>query len=86
MTNELDQNQVKDIAEQVSKEVVKQLMLTLGLNTNDPDEILKVQRDFAHLRSWRESVETIKHKSLAAAVWFIVTSSLGLLVVYISRH
>ncbi len=84
-----EQEQVNEIAEQVAKEVsekvIKQFFLTLGINTADPDAVLKLQKDFIHLRTWRESVETIKHRGLAAAVWFIVTAFLGWVVLYITK-
>jgi len=83
---EVSEDQIRAIAEQVSSEVVKQLLLALGINTNDPGEIVKLQKDFALLRSWRENVDTVKNKGLAAAVGFVVTAILGLIVAFIYKH
>jgi hypothetical protein len=83
----LTQEQVHDIAEQVADAAFKKFFLAFGADASDPDSILKMQKDFAHLRAWRESIDLVKNKGLSAAVWFIVTGVLGGLVLFFSaRH
>lgn len=57
------------------EETVKQTLITLGLDVSDP---IKVQKDFAHLRDWRESSEKIKTKGIVTLVGVIVTGACGL--------
>lgn len=77
---------VRDIAEEVAKATVKEFFLALGVNADDADAVIAVQKDFAHLRAWREASDTIKRKGLAAAVSVVVTGLLGLIWLALSRH
>lgn len=77
---------VRDIAEEVARATVKEFFLALGVNADDPDAVIAVQKDFAHLRAWREASDTIKRKGLGAAVTIVVTGSLGLVWLALSRH
>jgi hypothetical protein len=61
--------------EQVIEATVKKTLMELGLDTDNPIEL---QRDFAHLRTWRESIEEVKRKGFLAAVTVVVTGALGL--------
>jgi hypothetical protein len=79
-------SEVRDIAEQVAQATVKEFFLALGVNADDPDAVIAVQKDFAHLRAWREASDTVKRKGLGAAVTIIVTGLLGLVWLALSRH
>lgn len=57
-------------------ETVTQTLLTLGVDTNDPVEL---QKDLAHLRAWRESMETVRRQSLITAIGVITAGGLGLI-------
>lgn len=57
-------------------ETVTQTLLTLGVDTNDPVEL---QKDLAHLRAWRESMETVRRQSLITAIGVITAGVLGLI-------
>jgi hypothetical protein len=57
-------------------EAVAETLLQLGIDASDPVEM---QKDMAHLRSWRESVATVKQQSLVTAVGIVVAGILGLL-------
>lgn len=56
------------------RETVKETLLTLGLDIDDP---IKVQKDFQHLREWRETTETIKSHSLTTLVGIVAAGILG---------
>lgn len=60
----------------VVAETVTQTLLTLGVDTNDPVEL---QKDLAHLRAWRESMETVRRQSLITAIGVITAGVLGLI-------
>ncbi|WP_253706323.1 hypothetical protein [Bradyrhizobium sp. WD16] len=77
---------VRMIAEEVARATVKEFFLALGVNADDAEAVIAVQKDFAHLRAWREATETVKRKGLAAAVSVIVTAMLGLIWLAVSRH
>jgi len=78
-------DQIEHIAQEVAKKTIESLLLQLGLNTYDPSEIPKLQRDLAHLRSWRESTEAIQRRGLLAAVTVLVTGAFGWLLTYIFK-
>lgn len=77
---------VRDIAEEVARATVKEFFLALGVNADDPEAVIAVQKDFAHLRAWREASDTIKRKGLGTAVTIVVTGLLGLVWLALSRH
>lgn len=68
----MTENEVKKIV----AEAVAETLLTLGIDTSDP---VALQKDMAHLRSWRESIATVKKQSLVTAVGIIVAGVLGLI-------
>lgn len=83
MTIPLSSSEIQHIASETAKAAVREMLLAMGVNTNDPEAILKMQQDFAYLRDWREAVGTIKARSwtvlvgmvvsgIAAAVWAAV--------------
>jgi hypothetical protein len=82
----LSQEEIREIAKQGAREALKEFLLTLGVDADDPESIFKMQKDIAHLRGWRESIELVKAKGLSAAVWFIVTGVLGGAVWYFNNH
>jgi hypothetical protein len=57
-------------------EAVAETLLQLGIDATDPVEM---QKDMAHLRSWRESVATVKQQGLITAVGVLTVGLLGLL-------
>lgn len=63
-------------ASEAAKHAVKEMLLTMGIDTED---VLEVQRDMQHLRAWRQSIQTVKRQSLVVAVGIIVTGAIGAL-------
>lgn len=74
----MTREEVQTIAGEAADQAVRKVLITLGA---DPSTPLELQKDFAHLRSWRESTETIKRQSLTTAVIVLVTALLGLLAI-----
>ncbi len=58
-------------------EAVRQTLLQMGIDTSNP---IAMQRDFQHLRQWRESGEDLKRKG-TLAVMGIFLSGLGTLII-----
>lgn len=73
--------------EQVVEKAVTDTFLKMGIDSADP---IEMQKDMQHLRQWRESTESIKTKSLATIIGFVIVGGLGLLLSgimdYIKTH
>jgi len=59
----------------IVSEAVSETLLQLGIDVSNPVEM---QKDMAHLRSWRESVATVKQQGLITAVGIVVAGLIGL--------
>lgn len=69
--------QLTDNAKNLVREAVVETLITLGVNAESPDELLKLQKDFQYLRSWRESIEAAKRQGLVSAILVITGGVLG---------
>ena len=81
-----EEEEIERIAEAVANRVNGQLFLILGINTADPDELIALHRDLAHLRGWRESMEVVRKRGLATAASFLVAGILGYLLFLFKGH
>lgn len=63
-------------------DTVAETLLRLGVDTTDPVEL---QKDMAHLREWRQSVQTVKRQSLITAIGILTVGVLGLIWAAISK-
>lgn len=61
----------------VVAEAVKQTLIQLGVDTSDP---LAMQRDFQHLRQWRESGEDLKRKGTLALLGIFLSGLVSLIL------
>ena len=62
---------------EVVAEAVKQTLMQLGVDTSDP---FAMQRDFQHLRQWRESGEDLKRKGTVALLGIFLSGLVTLLL------
>lgn len=69
------EERTEEIASRAATKAIDGFFLRLGVDTTNP---LEMQKDFAHLRAWRESTDLVKRKGLTAAVTVIVTGSLAM--------
>lgn len=67
----------------IVRATVQETLLALGIDMSEP---LEAQKDFQHLRAWRESVDTIKRQGLVAAVGVIVTGLIGAILLSFKVH
>jgi hypothetical protein len=79
MTTQADAEMIAAVAKEAAREAVKELFLTMGLDASTPAGVVKIQQDFAHLRSWRESIDSVRGAALKTTVTVLVTGVLGLL-------
>lgn len=56
---------------------IKTSLEKLGIDTEDTEAM---RRDMVHLRTWREFMEFVSKKGVGAAITWLVTAMLGLLV------
>ena len=61
---------------QVVKESVHETLTTIGV---DPSNPIEMQKDFQHLREWRESMKTIKNRSMLTIVGVVTTGIIAAL-------
>lgn len=76
-------NRTDDEIRAIVKATVAETLVKLGVDIEDP---LEVQADFRHLRSWRQSSDTIKRQGLVTAVGVLVIGVLGLIWAAIKGH
>lgn len=69
---QLTRQELSDIV----SETVKQTLTAFGMDVEKP---IEMQRDFQHLRDWRESVSAIKRRGAFAVVTVLVSGTLGAL-------
>lgn len=85
----------EEAAHKTANKVVREFLVTLGIDASDPIAIQKdmaalreirelvadkdFQSDMAHVRSWRESMEAAKSRSFLAIIGIITTGAVGAL-------
>lgn len=70
---------MEDVAERAATKAITKMLLTLGVDASDDKAMLAMQKDFAYLRSWRESIELVRRRGLITAVTVVTTGFLGML-------
>jgi len=66
----------------VVKTTVHETFITLGVDTKEP---LEAQKDFQHLRDWRQTTEAVKKRGIGTLVVTIVAGVLSLAWVAFTR-
>lgn len=66
-----------DLADIVQK-TVKQTLLQLGVDAQDP---IEMQRDFQHLRQWRRAGEDLRNKGMLVLIGIFITGLVSLILV-----
>ena len=65
----------EDEIKKIVSVTVSETLLKMGVNTDDP---IEAQKDFQHLRSWRQSTEAVKRQSMLAAIGVVTAGMLAL--------
>lgn len=73
----LTSSEIEHIAQESAKKAVRELLLAMGVDASDPKALIEMQKDFAHNRRWRESVETVRTKGLIVATGIVVSGIIG---------
>jgi hypothetical protein len=77
------QGEIEAVADRAAKTATAETLRALGIDVQNPFEM---QRDFAHLRSWRLSVEAMRTKTILTAVGVVVTGIIGAVWMAIRGH
>ena len=72
----LNDNDIREIVRVTVRETLNELFMGLGVDVKNPTA---VQQDFAFIRTWRESSESVKRQGLFAAVGIVVLGVMGLI-------
>lgn len=83
MSDDKDRGLTPDEARVLIRETVRETLLTLGLSTDDP---IQVQRDFQHLREWRETTEAVKSKALLATIGLLTSGAVAAIWIGIKKY
>ena len=79
----LTEEAVEKIAERASELAIQNFFIQLGVDSSDP---LAMQKDFAYLRAWRESIDLVKRRSIITTVSVIITGLLGVVLAVITHR
>ena len=66
----------EDEIKKIVSVTVSVTLLKMGVNAGDP---IEAQKDFMHLRSWRQSTEAVKRQSMLAAIGVVTAGMLALI-------
>lgn len=76
----MTEEEIQRIAKEAAKQAVRETLITLAVDVDDP---LETQKDFQMLRDWRRSAETVKKQSLVTAVGILTAGILGAIWLFI---
>jgi hypothetical protein len=71
---EMTEEQLRGIIRDSVRQAVDEMLVRLGVEVDDP---LEMQKDFQHLRDWRQTTDSMKAKALLAAVGLLATGMMA---------
>jgi len=60
----------------IVRETVEETLTSLGVDHDDP---IEMQKDFQHLRDWRQSVDAVRSKGIMTAFGVLIAGIIGAL-------
>jgi SpoVK/Ycf46/Vps4 family AAA+-type ATPase len=78
----MNKEDIEDIARAAAREAIREMLITMGVDTSNHAAMIEMQRDFQSLRSWRQSVQTIQRHSFVTAVGVIIVGLLGMIYMH----
>lgn len=67
---------ISAVAEDAAQKAVKQTLVSLGIDTDNPREH---QADMLHVRRWRKSTEAVQSQGIKVTVALIFTGIIGMI-------
>lgn len=87
---------MQEVSEKAADKAVRDMLLRLGINPDDPIEAQKDfaamrefreltldyewQKDQLHLRRWRRAMDTVETKGIMAAIAFMMIGAVGFII------
>lgn len=68
---------------ELTRTLVQETLTQLGVEHNNP---LEMQKDFQHLREWRESTDAIKRKGMMTLVGIATTAIIGAIALGVKEY
>lgn len=65
-----------DEVKKIVAQTVEETLLRMGMDAGNP---MEAQKDFQHLRNWRQSTDAIKRQSMLAAIGVVTAGILALI-------
>lgn len=65
-----------DEVKKIVAQTVEETLLRMGMDAANP---MEAQKDFQHLRNWRQSTDAIKRQSMLAAIGVVTAGILALI-------
>lgn len=77
---EFTQDQIEAISKKVAREVLHEMLLLSGVNTEDAAGVIDIQKDFQYLREARQGRDEFIKKGKWALITVFGTGALAILV------
>ncbi len=78
--------EVQQIATESARAAVREMLLTMGVDASDDKALVEMQKDFAHVRLWRQSVDTVRRQTFIVAVGVVVSGIAGAILLAVRGH
>lgn len=75
--NMTTRDEIRQIAQEAADAAVSQCLLKIGINTEDPEAVIKFQGDLNDLRGMASFFRDMKNKGAIAAWLMIITAIVG---------
>ncbi|MET4696104.1 hypothetical protein [Endozoicomonas lisbonensis] len=86
MTETISKDEAQRIAKQAAHEAVSELLLRLGIDVNDADEIRSMQADLIYIRQQRKAAEQVGANVRRVALGAFVTGLISLVITGITQY
>lgn len=63
-----------------AEKTMQKMLIALGVDATEADDILEMQADFRFVRNLRKSTEAVKQKALRTAVGVLVATFIGVML------
>lgn len=78
----LTHEQLQTLVRETVQQTVNETFIRLGVQADNP---IEMQKDFQHLRDWRQTTDSMKSKALLAAVGLVVSGGMAAVWIGITK-
>lgn len=69
---------MREVAEEAAEKAVCRMLLSLGVDANDPKAIIRFQADLLMLKRWGEAQNVVRTTGIKTLIGVLVTGTLAL--------